>query len=37
MAPVAGFNPVVLLGFGVVALSTLTLTRRAIEVRPRAN
>ena len=37
MAPVAGLNPVVLLGFGVVALSTLTLTRRAIEVRSRAN
>lgn len=36
--PVPGdVNPVVLLGFGVVALSTLTLTRRAIEVRSRAN
>lgn len=32
-----GVSPVVLLGFAVVALATLTLTRRAIEVRSRAN
>ena len=37
MAPAEGLNPVVLLGFGAVALATLTLTRRVIEVRSRAN
>jgi hypothetical protein len=37
MAPAESLDPVVLLGFGVVALATLSLTRRAIEVRSRAN
>ncbi|MGQ0609231.1 MAG: copper amine oxidase [Chloroflexota bacterium] len=37
MAPAEGLSPVVLLGFGAVALATLTLTRRVFEVRSRAN
>jgi hypothetical protein len=37
LAPVEGLNPVVLLGFGAVALAMLTLTRRVIEVRSRAS
>jgi hypothetical protein len=37
VAPAAGTSPAVLIGFGVVALSTLLLARRAIEVRTRAD